>query len=81
MNRLLPTSEVTNRLCVGRTMLYKWIKEGLMTPSIPLTEKTVVWPEHEVQAVIDGIISGQSKADRRTMINNLVASRSSHRPG
>ena len=76
MNGLLPTSEVLKRLCIGRTMLYEWIKQELMTPSIPLTKKTVVWPESEVQAVIDSIIAGDSPQVRRAMIKSLIASRS-----
>ncbi len=75
---LLRIGDVLPRLGIQRTTLYDWIKAGVMTPSILLGESyhsPAVWPSNEVDAIVNAIVAGQTKAERCATVAALVAAR------
>ena len=68
--------EVLSNTGLGKTTLYKRINEGLFPPSILLTGRIVGWPEHEVDAVLSGIISGKSNQEIKELVKELIQLRS-----
>jgi len=59
----------------SKTTPYNQIREGLFPP--PIRDGAInVWPEHEVDAVIDYVIAGRSEDDMRALVRDLVAQRS-----
>jgi len=69
-------TEVLGNTGFGKTTLYKRIDDGLFPPSISLTGRIVGWPEHEVDAVLSGIISGKSNQEIKELVKELVQLRS-----
>jgi predicted DNA-binding transcriptional regulator AlpA len=75
---LLRLAAVLERIGVGKTTLYRWIKEGTMPPGITLgtaDNAPCVWPSDELDAIVGAIIEGQSEEERRTTVASLIAAR------
>lgn len=75
---LLRLPAVLPRLGIGKTTLYRWIKEGTMPPGITLgtcDTAPCVWPSDEIDAMVGAIIEGQSDDERRATVANLIAAR------
>jgi prophage regulatory protein len=60
-HRLIRCPEVCNRLGLPKSSLYEAINNELMTPGVKITDRSVGWPEHEVDAVLVAAISYQQK--------------------
>ena len=55
--------------------IYNAIKAGTFTKPVPIGERSVGWPSHEVQALINARIAGQSEAQIKALVNRLHAKR------
>ena len=67
-----PTWERRGR---SRSSHYKDISDGLFPPAVPIGDRAVGTPWHEIDAVIAAQISGQSKEKIRGLVKKLVAER------
>lgn len=61
-NKILRLDEVMKRVSVGRTFIYKGIKEGTFPKQIHLGSKSVGWLEKEIDEWIENRIS-ESRQD------------------
>lgn len=63
-DRLLRLPAVLDRTGLGRSTLYSLIKQGRFPSPIPLTERSVAWPETTVMAWVAGRIrSAKAEGD------------------
>lgn len=51
--RLLRTKQVLEKLAISRTTLWRGAKDGTLPAGFKLTKNTHVWPEREIDAVIN----------------------------
>lgn len=55
--------------------IYNAIKAGLFTKPVNISERSVGWPDYEVQAINAARIAGQSKAQIKDLVNRLHVKR------
>lgn len=55
--------------------IYTAIKAGLFTKPVPIGQRSVGWPSHEVQAIIAARIAGKSEIEIRALVKRLEAQR------
>lgn len=55
--------------------IYTAIKEGLFTTGVAIGQRSVGWPDYEVQAINAARIAGKSEAEIRELVNRLHAKR------
>lgn len=60
---------------ISTAAFYDWIAKGLMTPGVSIGARSVAWPEHELQAIAAARIAGQSEAEIKTLVQDLVTAR------
>lgn len=75
MARLLKLPQVSDKSASRTTQIYKEVKGGLFPPPIKLTGRSSAWVEHEVDAVINARIAGQTNDQIRDLVTRLVAAR------
>jgi prophage regulatory protein len=51
------------------------IKEGLMTPPVVLSTRSVGWPEHECRAILAARVAGHSDEAVKALVVRLTAAR------
>lgn len=68
-------SEVISRIGLSKATFHVRINEGLLPPSISLGDHAVGFLRHEVDAVLAAMAAGQSKADIRVLVAELVEQR------
>lgn len=59
----------------SRSTHYLDIKKGLFTHPVPIGERAVGWPDHEVTAINKARIAGMSEDDIRALVIRLEAAR------
>jgi prophage regulatory protein len=67
--------EILGRFGISNTCLHRRIKAGLMPPSIPLSERSVGWLEHEADAVLAAMVAGKRDDFIRALVGRLVDQR------
>ena len=55
--------------------IYNAIKAGLFTKPVPISTRSVGWPDFEVKAINTARIAGKSESQIRDLVNNLHANR------
>jgi prophage regulatory protein len=60
----------------GKSTFHNRIKDGLIPPPISLGGRSVGWIEHETNAVLEAMISGQSDNEIKSLISNIIKERS-----
>lgn len=55
--------------------IYNAIRAGTFTKPVPIGERSVGWPSHEVQALVNARIAGQSDEQIKALVNRLHAKR------
>ena len=61
----------------SRSTHYSNVKAGLYTPPVLIGERSVAWPENEIEAINAARIAGKSKDEIRELVKKLVAARKS----
>ena len=56
--------------------IYSAIREGLFTRPVPIGQRSVGWPDYEVQAINTARIAGKTDAEIKALVNRLHANRS-----
>ena len=51
--------------------IYNAIKAGLFTKPVPIGQRSVGWPDDEVQAICAARIAGKSESEIRELVNQL----------
>ncbi len=69
LNELLPTRGVS------RSTHYLELSRGLWTQPIRLSMRSRGWPAHEVKALIEARIAGETDEGIRTLVKTLEAAR------
>ena len=72
---ILRLPEVKARTGLSRSSLYNHISQGTFTKQVPIGERSVGWPESEVDAIVSARIAGQSDEAIRQLIAKLEAAR------
>ncbi len=73
--QLLRARQVYLRLAISRSSFYAMVKEGLLPCSIAISERSMVWALHEIDAVIAAIISGANKENLRKLSAQIEENR------
>ena len=55
--------------------IYTAIRAELFTKPVPIGERSVGWPDYEVQAINRARIAGQTEAQIKELVNRLHAKR------
>ena len=55
--------------------IYNAIKVGLFTKPVPIGQRSVGWPDFEVQAINAARIAGKSETEIRDLVNRLHSKR------
>ena len=55
--------------------IYAAIRAELFTKPVPIGERSVGWPDYEVQAINRARIAGQTEAQIKELVNRLHAKR------
>lgn len=61
----------------SRSTHYQKISLGLMTPPVHLGARSVGWPAHEVEAILNARIAGKSEGEIGALVVSLNAARKS----
>jgi len=72
--RLLGIEVVKDRFGISRTRVHEWRKDQQVTEPI-LIGKRIMWPEHEVEALIRARIAGKTDSELRALVQQLMAAR------
>ena len=67
--------ELLNRFGISNTCLHTRIHEGTMPPPISLGGRSVGWLEHELDAVLAAMASGQNKEAIKQVIERMLKDR------
>ncbi len=59
----------------SKTSIYAAIKAGLFTKPVPIGQRTVGWPDFEVEAVNTARIAGQPESAIRALVDKLHTQR------
>lgn len=54
-NRLLRLPEVQERVSLGRSTIWLWVKEGRFPAGKKLSSRVTVWLESDIEAFIRGV--------------------------
>ena len=76
---ILRRPEVQARLGLPRASLRDEINRGVVTPPLPLGERSVGWPSCEIDQIVSAIIGGWSLEQRQSLVKRLLAERQAHR--
>lgn len=59
----------------SKVSIYQQIREGLFTKPVQIGERSVGWPDYEVQAIIKARIAGSSIDQLKALVSRLHANR------
>ena len=60
----------------SNTSIHKLIREGLWTKAVPIGQRSVGWPDYEIEAICLARIAGQKDEDIKELVNRLHLKRS-----
>jgi len=75
MNSFLKYQKVTEVMAMSRSTLRLRIKQGLVTPPIKISERCIVWPEHEISAINAARVAQKSNDEIRELVTQLQQKR------
>ena len=75
MTRLLRMPEVMSMLGLRKSSIYNMVNEGTLTSPIKMGKKASLWPDYEIQAVVEAIIKSMGKDEMKALVCNLMSSR------
>ncbi len=73
--RMLRKPDLTAKIGIGGTQIDRLEASELLPKRVALTERSVGWPEHEVDAVLAARLAGKSDDDIRSLVRRLVVAR------
>ena len=73
--RNLRTSGVLDKMGNGRSYHHELVVDGLMVKPIKQGNRIALYPEHEVDAIMEAIVAGKDKDEIRDLVKLLEASR------
>lgn len=76
MTYLLRMPDVMSRLGLKKSAIYNMVNEGTLTSPVKMGKKTSLWPDYEVQAVVEAIIEEKDKEEMKILVKDLMDSRS-----
>ncbi len=76
MKKLLRLTDVTEMIGLKKSAVYKMVNDGVLTKPIKMGKKVSLWPDYEIQTIIDAIIENRNQDELKTLVNNLMESRS-----
>ena len=59
----------------SKTSIYNRIKDGVFTKAVPIGQRIVGWPDHEVKTVVAAQVAGQTPEQIRVLVDSLHAQR------
>jgi prophage regulatory protein len=66
---------VLGRLSVSKSTLHNRVNDGLMVPPVSTGARSVAWPRHEIDSLIDAQIAGKSPDEIRLLVKVLIGQR------
>lgn len=73
--RILRIKEVLNLRGLPKSTFYEHISKGLMTRSVNLGERSVGWPEHEVEQINMALVAGATSDQIKELVTELTIQR------
>ena len=73
--RIIRKPEALDKLGLSKSTLHIRIKDGLLPPPIPLGGRAVGFIEHEIEATLAALVSGQSNEKIQQLVKSLVEKR------
>ena len=58
-----------------RSSAWSQVSQGLLTPPVKISERSIAWPSNEIQAINAARIAGKSTDEIRALVAKLVAAR------
>lgn len=71
----LRASDVAARFGVSVSLVYRWVREGIMPPPIRLGPRMSAWSGGELDAIAEARVAGRDDAAIRELVLALVAAR------
>ena len=59
----------------SKTSIYNRIKSGIFTKAVPIGQRIVGWPDHEVKTIVAAQVAGQTPEQIRALVDSLHAQR------
>ena len=72
---LLRRSDVSERTGLCKTAIYDRIGRGVFPRPVAIGPRTSAWPEHEVNAVIQSMVAGETEDQLRELVSDLLVNR------
>lgn len=66
---------ITTQLGRSRSSLYNDIQKGVFPPPVSLGERSVGWPEYEINAINSARIAGKTTTQIRELVESLLSAR------
>jgi prophage regulatory protein len=79
--QLIRRPEVLNLTARSKSALQLDEKAGLFCPPISIGDRAVAYIQHEVEAVIQARIEGQTTEQIKTLVQELIANRTTNKGG
>ena len=73
--KLLREGAVRDITGISRVSLFETRKRGLFVNPVPITGRSVGYPDNEVEAMVKARIAGKSDAEIRALVESLHAAR------
>lgn len=75
--RFMRINEVLHRRGTPKSTFYEQVKKGFMTKPVSLGERSVGWPEHEVDEINKALLSGANGEQIQQLVCDLTEQRKS----
>lgn len=72
---LLRVKEAARIRGVSKATIYDLIKAGLFPHPVVMGPNSVAWPEYELTAINNAVVSGKSKEEIKALVVSLEAAR------
>ena len=77
MTCLLRISDVMYQMGLKKSAIYNMVNDGTLPQPVKMGKRTSVWPDNEVQAVIQAVIGNKSKDEMKLLVSCLMKQRGS----
>ena len=71
----LRVGDVAARFAVSTSMVYRWVRKGILPPPIKLGLRMSAWSADELDAVAEARLAGRGDDAVRALVAGLVAAR------
>lgn len=79
MTCLLRITDVMTRMGLKKSSIYNMVNDGTLTQPVKMGKRTSVWPDDEVQAIIQALIGNKSQEDMKSLVDCLMKQRNSQK--